>query len=306
MDPVTVLEKKPIGKTVTHMDLCAATASQCADLVKAVYEEKVLIVKHQTMSTAQFNELSYQFGEPTPYLQSNYHHPDFPLIFVSSNVKSEGRTMGVARTGGYWHSDTAFLQEPVPLTMLYPQIIPEHSVRTTLFIDLAAAYEALPEAKKRELEALNFIHSGRWKYKVRSEDAGYDISEILAMIDQVQPPVVHPAVITHPATGRKNLFLTRGFTIGVDGYSTDAANALLAELFEFVEQEQFVHEFRWELGDVILWDNRFLAHRAGRLGGGGQHLGGPEEEETMVFRIIIRDGLPLTVSRQHSSPREAV
>jgi len=50
---------------------------------------------------------------------------------------------------------------------------------------------------------LNLIHSGRWKYKERAEDAGHDISEILALIDNVQPPVSHPAVVTHPVTGKR-------------------------------------------------------------------------------------------------------
>ena len=283
-----------VGKIISNVDLHKLSANQCKEIVDSVYENKVVIIKNKSLDIGQFNDLSYDFGEPVPYLQSNYHHPDYPLIFVSSNVKSDGKSIGVARTGGYWHSDTAFLDVPIPLTMLYPQIIPHESARTTMFIDLEAAFAALPLSKQLELESLNFVHSGRWKYKVRAEDAGHDISEILSMIDHVQPPVVHPAVITHPKTGRKNLYLTRGFTIGIEGFSGDESDKLLAELFDHIEQDQFVHSFAWELGDLILWDNRFLAHRAGRLEGSGRSDEEIAEEETMVYRIIIRDGEPLS------------
>ena len=201
----TVRSNSSIGVTVRGFDAATAGADEFRALLEQVYEHKVVVLKNQSLATAEFNALSHHFGEPVPYLQSNYHHPDYPLIFVSSNVKLDGDAVGVARTGGYWHSDTSFLDEPVPLTMLYPRVVPLRTERTTLFIDLQAAYDALPGETRSELDRLQFVHSGRWKYKVRAEDAGMDISEILALIDQVQPPVSHPAVLTHPVTGAKSL-----------------------------------------------------------------------------------------------------
>lgn len=268
-------------------------AGQLLDLL---YANKIVILKDQSLNEQQLCDLSQALGEPVPYLQKNYHHPDFPLIFVSSNIKKDGQSMGVARTGGYWHSDTAFLEQPVPLTLLYPQVIPKNSRRTTLFIDLERAYHAMPAEMKQRLSSLNFIHSGKWKYKVRQEDAGLDISEILAMIHKVQPPVLHPAVIEHPVTGQKILYATRGFTVGVDGLDTDSANALLEEVFAFVEQPRFITEFQWQLGDIILWDNRFFAHKAGRLAQDdiGAEGGGNVEEDTLVYRIILNDAYPLS------------
>jgi taurine dioxygenase len=111
----------------------------------------------------------------------------------------------------------------------------------------------------------------------------------------VQPPVLHPAVISHPVTGQKILYATRGFTVGVEGLDTDSANALLEEVFAFVEQARFITEFQWQLGDIILWDNRFFAHKAGRLAQGSPsaEVGSPVEEDTLVYRIILNDGYPL-------------
>lgn len=266
-------------------------------LKELLYTNKIVVLKDQTLSEQEFCDFSQRLGEPVPYLQQNYHHPQHPLIFVSSNVQKDGRQIGVARTGGYWHSDTSFMDQPVSLTLLYPQIIPKHSRRTTLFIDMQKAFEAMPQEMQHRLASIQFIHSGKWRYKVRKEDVGFDINEILQRIQTSRPAVTHPAVITHPVTGARMLYASRGFTVGVQGMGTDQGQALLDEVLTFVEQPRFVHEFQWALGDIILWDNRFFAHKAGRLAAANDPIGAHEtvtEEETLVYRIIIRDGHALS------------
>lgn len=285
-----------MGVEISGFDSTSASSDDREKIAEQVYKNKLVVLKNQTIDCPAFINLADSLGETVPYLQSNYHHPEHPEIFVSSNVKLNDKSIGVPRTGGYWHSDTAFLEQPVPLTLLYPQVIPVESARTTLFIDLAKAYDELPEERKIQLASINLMHSGRWKYKVRSEDAGYDISEILAMIDHVQPPVSHPAVIDHPVTGVKSIFATRGFTVGVEDKNLDESKELLDWLFDYIEQDQFVSTFQWEIGDLIIWDNRFLAHKSGRreltTDAGSPSL---DEEDTMVFRISVNDRLPLSL-----------
>jgi taurine dioxygenase len=147
---------------------------------------------------------------------------------------------------------------------------------------------------KQRIVGSVFLHSGRWRYKVREQDAGFDISEILSMIDRVQPPARHPAVIVHPVTGERGIYATRGFTVGVEGLHPREGEDLLSELFDFVEQERFITAFEWELGDVILWDNRLLAHRASRgdSAQGNVAEAARREEDTTVYRILIDDGHP--------------
>jgi taurine dioxygenase len=130
------------------------------------------------------------------------------------------------------------------------------------------------------------------RYKVRAQDAGYDIFEILATIDQFCPAVRHPAVIEHPYTGEKVLYGNRGFTLSVADASLDQGSRLLQEIFDFAETPRFVREVRWSMGDVIIWDNRFLAHTSGRNEG--------PEEETMMHRITLKDGMPLCASQSKS------
>ncbi len=208
---------------------------------------------------------------------------------MSSNVKSDGKQMGVPRTGGYWHSDTSFEKEPKVITMLMPKVLPANHPRSTKFIDMAAVYAALPQATKDRLAGAEFLHSGRYRYKVRPENAGMDIFEILELIDAFAPPVRHPAVIEHPYTGEKILYANRGFTIGIADRSLDESASLLREIFAFAETDRFVREVRWSMGDIIVWDNRFLSHTSGRNSG--------PEEETMMYRITSRDAYPLCASQ---------
>jgi len=289
-----------IGAVVADVDIKNPSALE--GIKEQLYSNKVVVLKQQELSEQDFCDFSSMFGTPIPYLQENYHHPSYPLIFVSSNIKLDGEHIGVARTGRYWHSDTSFYVDPVPLTMLYPRVIPQNSRRTTMFIDMQKAYEAMPAQMQRRLASMRFIHSGKWRYKVRKEDAGYDLHEILQKIHTVQPPVVHPAVITHPVTGAKVLYGSSGFTVGIEGMGSDEASAVLAEVFDFCEQPRFISEFQWALGDVIVWDNRFLSHKAGvRVDANDSSNGSlAVEEDTLVYRITIQDGYALSAPMGYS------
>jgi len=201
----------------------------------------------------------------------------------------DGKQIGVPRTGGYWHSDTSFETEPKVITMLMPKVLPQNFPRSTRFIDMAEVNAALPQATRDKLVGARFMHSGRWRYKVRPQNIGMDIFEILQMIDSVAPPVLHPAVIEHPYTGEKVLYANRGFTTGIAGWSLDASADLLSEIFDFAETDRFIREVRWSMADIIIWDNRFLAHSSGRNAGA--------EEETMMYRITLKDDYALCASQ---------
>src|ERR1700674_3876272 len=223
-------EKINFGCSVYDVDANTATPAAIAELKDLLYKNRLIVLKDQAVSEQQYCDFANRLGFPVPYLQENYHHPDFPLIFVSSNVKSDGKSIGVARTGGYWHSDTSFEKEPKILTMLMPKVLPRNHPRSTKFIDMAEVYAALPQATKDRLAGAEFLHSGRFRYKVRPDNVGFDIFEILQFIDLVAPPSRHPAVITHPYTGEKVIYGNRGFTIGIADRSLDESGALLKEI----------------------------------------------------------------------------
>jgi taurine dioxygenase len=279
-------EKINFGCNVRDIDAKAVTPAEFAELKDHLYRNRLIVLKDQSLSEQQYCDFANRFGFPVPYLQDNYHHPEYPLIFVSSNVKSDGKQIGVARTGGYWHSDTSFEKVPKVLTMLMPKVLPRNHPRSTKFIDMSEVYAALSPRIKDTLVGADLLHSGRYRYKVRPDNVGYDIFEILQFIDMVAPPSRHPAVIEHPHTGEKVLYANRGFTIGIADRTLDESAQVLKEIFEFAETDRFVREVRWSMGDIIIWDNRFLSHTSGRNSG--------PEEETMMHRITLCDDYPLS------------
>lgn len=281
-------ERIDIGCSIRGVDARTLAGPEMDAIKEALYRNRLIVLKDQSLTEQEYCDFAARFGRPVPYLQENYRHPDFPLIFVSSNVKKDGRQIGVPRTGGYWHSDTSFEAEPKVITMLMPKVLPQRFPRTTRFIDMAEVLAALPQATRERLAGAELVHSGRWRYKVRPQDVGADIHEILQMIDSVAPPVRHPAVIEHPYTKEKVLYANRGFTVGIAGWPTDEGARLLGDIFDLAESARFVREVRWSMGDVIIWDNRFLAHSSGRNPGA--------EEETMMYRITLQDAFPLCAS----------
>lgn len=291
-------ETREFGANVRGVNLLTASDGEISLIKSRLYEHRAVIVKDQELTPAEYCQVAYRFGQPVPYLQSNYHHPEHPLIFVSSNVKRDGKTMGVARTGGYWHSDTSFLPQPIPLTMLTPRIIPKLYRRRTDFIDLSEVYAALPAYLKNRIAGALAVHSGRFRYKVRESDAGLDISEILNIIDKTVAPAYHPAVITHPVTRAKILFVSSGFTIAITDALRNKLSGLRTQLVDFAESGAFTKSVLWEAGDVILWDNRYLLHKSGRYESPtGDVLEQVEkEEDTMMFRISINDGYALSAA----------
>jgi taurine dioxygenase len=278
-----------IGCSIHGLDAKALSANQLLKIKDLLYKNRLIVLKDQSLTEQEYCDFAHRVGRPVPYLQDNYHHPEFPLIFVSSNVKSQGKQIGVARTGGYWHSDTSFEPDPKFITMLMPKVLPKTVARSTRFIDMAEVYAALPEATKDRLADAQFLHSGRMRFKIRPDCIGLDIFEILSLIDQATPPSMHPGVITHPYTKEKVIYANRGFTMGIANRSLDESAALLGEVFDFAETDRFVREVQWSMGDIIIWDNRFLQHTSGRNPG--------PEEETMMFRITLQDGMPLCASQ---------
>jgi taurine dioxygenase len=277
------VEKNDFGCSIHGIDVNTASHADIAELKDLLYRHRLIVIKHQSITEREYCDFANRFGFPVPYLQSNYHHPEFPLIFVSSNVKKDGKHIGVARTGGYWHSDTSFEAEPKVITMLMPKVLPQSHPRSTKFIDMAEVYAALPRETKEKLVGAALLHSGRYRYKVRPENVGYDIFEILQAIDAAVPPVRHPAVIEHPYTREKVLYANRGFTIGVADRSLDESASLLQSIFDFAESDRFVREVRWSLGDIIVWDNRCTSHARTDFS---------DKERRLMKRVTIGDTVP--------------
>lgn len=290
------IRKQPdakMGVIVEGFDAVTATDAQIADLKQTIYTEKIALVKEQRPSTSAFVALGRRMGEPGAYYEPMYHHPDTELIFVSSNVPKDGQQIGVPKTGKFWHTDYQFMEKPFALTLILPQAVPSGN-RGTYFIDLGKAYEALPTHLKDAVARAKAVQTVRRFVKIRPEDVYRPVGELLAEIEAKTPAVTHNAVTRHPHTGESILYISEGFTVGLtDEHGKNLDDGLLRELLAATGQldQTFshpgIHLQRFDVGDLLIWDNRSLVHRA-------LHTTTPEPTES--FRVTVYDERPFDAS----------
>ena len=169
--------------------------------------------------------------------------------------------------------------------MVFPQVLPTTG-RGTSFIDMEDVYARLPSELRDAVEGRNALQEGKWRYKVTPEDIDKAIVDILAEVEKLVPPMWHPAVITHPVTKTKSLYVSRGFTTRIGELSKEPSDELLAKLLSFAERDEHVQTHTYEPGDILLWENRRMVHMASAS---------PKGEASSSFRIGIYDDLPFYV-----------
>ncbi|MFD3482000.1 TauD/TfdA dioxygenase family protein [Streptomyces sp. NPDC058665] len=274
------------GVTVEGFDHDTARSADIDTLKEAVYRHKMVVLKGQELSPPRFLELGRRLGRPEKYYEPMYRHPEIEEIFVSSNVPEDGKQIGVPKTGKFWHADYQFMPDPFGITLIYPQVIPEKN-RGTYFIDMGKAYERLPGHLKSAVRNTYCRHTVRKYFKIRPHDVYRPLSEIIDEVERKTPPVVRPTTFTHPMTGETVLYLSEGFTVGIeDEDGKPVEGDLLHQLFEATGQlddtfgHQNIHLQSFEQGDLLIWDNRSLVHRA-------RHTVTPEP--TVSYRVTVHD-----------------
>jgi alpha-ketoglutarate-dependent taurine dioxygenase len=286
-----------LGVIVEGFDAAKADGAEIAELKRLVYTHKIAILKRQELDIEDFVALGRLLGEPVPYYEPMYHHPDNDLVFVSSNVPKDGQQVGVPKTGKFWHADYQFMPKPFAFTLIHPQVVPSVN-RGTYFIDLGKAYEALPADLKAAVEGVGAVHSPRRFFKIRPTDVYRPIGELLEEIELKTPAVRHSAVIKHPSTGESVLYISEGFTVALeDAEGKELDGDLLRRLLEATAQydtsfeHELIHLQRFEFGDLLVWDNRSLVHRA-------LHTQTPEP--AVSHRVTVYDEYPFDAAADPS------
>jgi taurine dioxygenase len=257
MTAPTSMTVKPLwdgfGVEVTGIDLSKCDQKIQDDVVEIFHLHGAVVVRDQTLTPEQQMSFTRRFGPPETNSRMEYTLPGFPEIYVISNKKVEGRAIGDYQAGLGWHTDSSYLEKPALCTMLYALEVPEEG-SDTLLADLCAAYKALPEDRRTGIDDLKIHHS----YKALMDMKGVPLSEAQMA---AMPDVVHPMVRTHPADGRKALWVSTGTTLGVIGMENPEGLDLIHEMVAHATSERFVHAHKWRKGDVLIWDNRCTLHR---------------------------------------------
>lgn len=256
------IEQRPLsdvfGTEVLNIHLSAPLEENILrELCSIWVDRQLLLFREQHLSPEQQVSFSRQLGELEGHPMPQFTLPGYPQIFVVSNIKENGRNIGAARGGRYWHSDYYYKARPASGSFLLAREVPSERGDTE-FASMVAAYEALSETMRKRLEGLKCLHS-----RVKGYSRQYPERPPLTPEEaQKTPDVIHPLVRTHPETGRKALYLGMRETTEIVNMPEDESSALLEELREFATQPRFTYRHRWRVGDGLLWDNRSLMHRA--------------------------------------------
>jgi len=212
---------------------------------------QVLAFRDQSLTKPEQIAFTEQFGTLERHVASN-RGGDIPLLHVVSNLDAGGKPSGKVKSTT-WHSDKSFRPEPSMATILHAVVMPPDG-GDTCFANMYAAYDALDEAEKAALDALRVIHS----WELSQQKSGLRATE-----EEIRdaPPTNHPLVRVHPDSGRKCLFMGLHAS-HIDGRPMADGRALLARLEAHATQDRFVYRHKWHAGDLLMWDNRCLLHRA--------------------------------------------
>ena len=232
-------------------------------LHQALLDHLMVVVRNQSLAPEDQVALCARFGDLESHDNAQYLKDGQPEILVLSNKRVNGKLIGVPDAGDAWHSDLSFKPETAMYTNLQSVELPGQGGDTE-FCNLYAAYDALPETTRRRIADLRGIHSisKLRNPRVVISDKREDAKEFYARQDAEFPPSSHPLVRTHPETGRKLLYLSPRFTIGIEGIDEAAGQTLLDELIAHQLQPKFRYRHRWRPGDLVMWDNRAVNHRA--------------------------------------------
>jgi taurine dioxygenase len=216
-----------------------------------------VVFPEQVLSREQQYAFIANFGEIERHGARNAQTKRYTAAHVISNLDKDGNPVDRSSSpvSNYrWHTDKSYYPVPPMLTALYAVELPPHGGDTE-FANTAMGYAALPDETKDRIASLRVVFY--WGAGARESDGNpRSPAEV-----REHPPVEHPLVRTHPETGRKALYLGNHAS-HILGMPEAEGRALLDELLEHTTQPQFVYTHRWRIGDLVMWDNRCLLHRA--------------------------------------------
>ena len=255
------------GAEIAGLDLSRPLPAQVLAEVNAAWAAHgVVAFPDQPLSLEAQEAFTLQMGGfgVDPYIAPMPGHPN---VLELRREPDETAT----NFGAGWHSDWSFQAEPPAATLLHSKVVPPVG-GDTLFVDAARAYEALSPAMQAMLAPLRAIHSARQAYGTKGVFARETAKRTLQIMvsEEADGSLSHPLVRTHPVTGKKALFVSPVYTVGIEGLTEPEAKAILGFLFAHLTQEAFVYRHRWREQMLLMWDNRCTMHFA--EGGYDGHL----------------------------------
>lgn len=265
-----------LGVEVRGVDLSAPVPDEVVETLKqALRDRLVLVVRDQHLSSEQYLAAARLFGETMEQHLSDLLMEDYPEIAVldsrNSPVGNDGR--GIPLGSKDWHTDHTNHAKPPKMTAMYALALPRAGGDTG-FANMHLAYDTLPDDEKARLDGLKTVN--------RIENNSYVSDEHKQRFGAAQ---IHPLIRTHPETGRKAIYIHPGKTERIEGMDVDESDAFVDRLMAQAIQPEVSYRHQWQLGDLVIWDNRSISHIAYR--------DYDHKERRIMQRVILAGDIPV-------------
>jgi taurine dioxygenase len=247
-----------LGARIVDVRLARGLSDELfAAIYRAFLRHQVLVFEPQEVPPGEQVAFARRFGEVQVHVMSQYHADGHPELYRLSNLDENGRPSGKHPDKGtlVWHTDGSWSRVTGQATIIYGEVVPATGGETH-FADMYGAYDRLSADWKRRLATLRAVHNLDFS---RTRRHGEDL--MTEAQKRERPPVDHPIIRTHPETGRKCVYLGDHAEYIV-GMPYAEGRALIEEINAMIIHADLVYEHRWTKGELLLWDNRCVLHRA--------------------------------------------
>ena len=250
---------EPLGAEIVDIDVADLDDQAFETIHQAFLDHQVLVFRDQALSPDAQIAFSGRFGPIESRPNRPFTLADRPEITVLSNRNANDEPVGIINAGDFWHTDLSFSGIPARATFLHALEVAEEGGDTE-WSNMYLAYETLPEETRDRIKGLQGVHVfDRRKNSRAHVDAQY-AGNPDAVYGLAIPDATHPMVRIHAYTGRKSLFISPRFVVGIDGMDDAEAQPLLNELFAHQIRSDFRYRHKWRVGDFLMWDNSCLVH----------------------------------------------
>jgi taurine dioxygenase len=255
-----------LGARVEGINLAVPlTQERFRTLLRALGSHGVLCFPHQTLDVDAFAAFGRRFGTLEINVANMFHEPDHPEVMILSNIRREGKPIGLGDAGQGWHTDMSYSHDIALANILHAQRVPCRDGRPlgdTQFRNMHAAYDALPDDLRRRLQSRTATHDFNKFWEMMCARPGSQRPPLTEEQRRRKPPVSQPIFRLHPITGRYVLYANPGYTMWIDDMPRDESDAILDFLFTHQAQDHFLYSHQWTEGDVLVWDNIGTTHNA--------------------------------------------
>jgi len=256
--PFRIDKLDAIGAQISGVDLAQeVSADLFASLYGAFLTHQVLLFRDQDIPPGRQVSFARNFGEVQIHVMSQYHAGDYPELYTLSNLDADGQPSGKHPDRGTlaWHTDGSWKQHTGLATIIFSDEVPAEGGETH-FCDMYAAWESLSPARQQQLLPLRAVHNLDF-----SRTRRHRVDLMTEEQKRATPPVSQPVVRVHPDTTRIALFLGDHAEY-IEGMPYDEGRALIETINTEAIDPSRSYAHHWRPGDLIVWDNRCLLHRA--------------------------------------------